>query len=96
MDAVQLAGFGARADPPLGVGVVLAQVAAIGIEISILEPHQVEVIEVAVTRGGVHGHRRHLGVAGGAGGVALLGRKFAQDNQLNVGWGRLIGRQLVK
>ena len=50
MDAVQLAGLGARAQPPLGVGVVLAQVAAIGIEIGILERHEIEVIEVAVAR----------------------------------------------
>ena len=48
MDAVQLAGLGAGAQPPLGVGVVLSQVAAVGIEVGILEPHQVEVIEVAV------------------------------------------------
>ena len=48
MDAIQLAGLGAGAEPPRGVGVVLPQVAAIGIEVGILEADQVEVIEVAV------------------------------------------------
>ena len=48
--AVQLARLGARAHEPGGVGVVLAQVAAVGIEVGMVERDEIEVIEKLVAR----------------------------------------------
>ena len=39
MDAVELAALDARAHPPCGIGIVLAQVAAVGIEVGVLQAH---------------------------------------------------------
>ena len=48
VDAVELAGLDAGAHAPGGLGVVLPQVAAVGIEVGVLQGHQVEVVEEAL------------------------------------------------
>src|SRR5208282_6323117 len=96
MNAIQLTRLGARTEPPLSEGVVLAQVAAIGVEVSVLEPHQVKVVEVAVARSEVHGHRRHLRVAGRASVVALLGSQLADDDELDIGGSGLVSGEVAE
>gem|GEM_PF-5449753 len=91
VDAVQLAGFRAGAEPPGGEGVIFSQVPSVGIEIRMLQRDQVEVIKVAVAGGEAEGQGRHFGVAGRAGVIALLRRQCAGDDELEVGGGRLVG-----
>ena len=39
VDAVELAGLDARTHPPKGIGIVLSQVAGVGIEVGIFQSH---------------------------------------------------------
>ena len=48
--AVDLPGLGAGAHEPRGVGVVLAQVAAVGVEVGVLQGREIVVVEEAVPR----------------------------------------------
>ena len=96
MNAVQPARPGARVHPPPGVGVVLSQVAPVRIEIRGIDAHQVEVVEVALAGRKAVGQGRHLRMAGGAQGVALLDAELPGDDQLDVRRRRGIGRHPAK
>ena len=88
VQAVELAGFGAGAHPPEGIGVVFAEIPPIGVKIRILQGYQVIIIAVAVPRreGGHEG--AHLGMTGGAGVVILLvGEVPASPDDLEILWG---------
>jgi hypothetical protein len=47
---VELPALGAGAHPPGGVGVVFTQIAAVGIEVRILQGGEIEVVKVAISR----------------------------------------------
>ena len=72
-DAVELSGLRTGTHQPGGVGVVLPQVAAVGVEVGVLQGRQIEVVEETITRRKGGGDRGHLRVADGARGVLLLG-----------------------
>ena len=82
--AVQLARLGAGAHEPRGVRVVLAQVAAVGIEVGMVQRDEIEVIEELVARQEVQRQRDQLRVAGGAHVVHLRGREILGANELDV------------
>ncbi len=84
VQTVQLAGHDARTHQPRRIRVVLAQVAPVGIEIRMLERHQIVVVEELIARLEARRQRDHLGVAGTTGGVRLLRRELlvADDRKL--------------
>ena len=52
MHTVEFAAFNARTHPPCGICIVLAQVAAVGIEVGMLQADQIVVIEINARQGG--------------------------------------------
>ena len=80
VDAIELAGFDAGAERPGSIGVVLADVAAIGIVVSIFVGGESEMIVELVAGAEAVGEESGLGVAGATSIVALgMGEIFEAD-----------------
>jgi hypothetical protein len=71
-DTVELARLEAWAHEPRGIGVILPEVAAIGVKVMVLKGDEVIVVEEFFTRRERRRQGNHPGVAGRTGGVMLV------------------------
>ena len=92
MDAVELAGLGAGAHEPRCEGVVFTQVAAVGIEIRVLQRHEIKMVKEPLLGLVFEGQRACLGVAARTEVVALLlGHGLGADESETPGRGWPLG-----
>ena len=84
VQAIELARRRTGTHAPRGHRVILAQVAAVGVEVRVVQGREIEVIEVAVAGDVGSGDRRHLRVAGAAGVVLLRRRHPLHADDLDV------------